>query len=185
MSKQSINHVAAGGAPKLRNDNWATPQRVYDQLNAEFNFHLDAAANRENAKHANFLGPGSHICDNAFDFDTTDASWLQEKVGKQDIRCFLNPPYSQVARFMEWAYSESRLGTLFVCLVPAATETAWFQDIAMRGEVRFWRGRIQFVDPTPEDRARNTKPSTVVIYRPGGTVFSLRQYQQTIMENWV
>lgn len=34
-------------------DEWATPQWLYDKLNAEFHFDLDVCATHENAKHAN------------------------------------------------------------------------------------------------------------------------------------
>ncbi len=36
-------------------DLWATPQAVFDQLNAEFHFNLDPCATPENAKCANYF----------------------------------------------------------------------------------------------------------------------------------
>ena len=36
-------------------DEWATPQKVYDSLNAEFNFNLDVCATANNAKCKNFF----------------------------------------------------------------------------------------------------------------------------------
>ena len=35
-------------------DDWGTPQRVYDTLNKEFGFTLDACADKENYKHENY-----------------------------------------------------------------------------------------------------------------------------------
>jgi hypothetical protein len=48
-----------------------------------------------------------------------------------------------------------------VCLVPARTDTRWWHDYAMRGEVRLLPGRLRFGD------ARNSAPfpSAVVVFR--------------------
>lgn len=36
-------------------DDWGTPQRIYDELNKEFAFTLDACADESNHKHNNYL----------------------------------------------------------------------------------------------------------------------------------
>lgn len=57
----------------------------------------------------------------------------------------MNPPYGrEIGRWMRKAYESSLAGATVVCLVPARTDTAWFQDYAMKGEVRFVRGRLKF-----------------------------------------
>ena len=51
-------------------------------------------------------------------------------------------------------------GTIVVCLVPARTDTKWFQDYCLKGEVRFIRGRLTF------EGAKNPAPfpSAIVIF---------------------
>lgn len=45
---------------------------------------------------------------------------------------------------MRKAYESSQEGATVVCLVPARTDTVWFHDYAMRGEIRFVKGRLYF-----------------------------------------
>lgn len=53
-------------------------------------------------------------------------------------------------------------GATVVCLVPARTDTRWWHDHAMRGEVRFVRGRLKF------GGSKNSAPfpSAVVVLKP-------------------
>lgn len=52
-------------------------------------------------------------------------------------------------------------GATVVCLVPARTDTGWWHDYAMRGEVRFVRGRLRFNGLN----CNAPFPSAVVIFR--------------------
>jgi site-specific DNA-methyltransferase (adenine-specific) len=75
----------------------------------------------------------------------------------------MNPPYgSGIGAWMRKAYESSLLGATVVCLVPARTDTAWWQDIAVLGEIRFLRGRLRFGGAA----TGAPFPSAVVIYRP-------------------
>lgn len=59
-------------------------------------------------------------------------------------RVFMNPPYgAELPRWIKKAYEESRRGALVVCLVSARVDTNWWHDYAIRGEVRFLKGRIK------------------------------------------
>lgn len=51
-------------------------------------------------------------------------------------------------------------GATVVCLVPARTDTAWWHDYSMRGDITFIRGRLKFGD------AKNSAPfpSAVVVF---------------------
>jgi hypothetical protein len=75
----------------------------------------------------------------------------------------MNPPYGRgISVWMEKAYNESRQGALVVCLIPSRTDTLWWHNYAMKGEIRFIKGRIKFgghENPAPF-------PSAVVIFRP-------------------
>ena len=74
----------------------------------------------------------------------------------------MNPPYGrEIGAWMEKAYESSLEGATVVCLVPARTDTRWFHDFAMRGEIRFIKGRLKFGD------SKNSAPfpSAVVVFR--------------------
>ena len=125
---------------------WETPQEFFDNLNNEFGFTLDVCATPDNAKcHAYFTEQ-----DNGLLFE-----WSGEK-------CWMNPPYGrEIGKWMRKAYEESQKGAIVVCLVPARTDTAWWHDYAVKGEVRFIRGRLKF------GGAKNAAPfpSAVVIFK--------------------
>ena len=107
---------------------WPTPQAFFDKLDAEFDFTLDVCANSDNAKCLNY-------------FSVLDGSLIRPWLG----RVWMNPPYGRgIKHWVEKAYLESINGCLVVCLLPARTDTKWFHDYCLRGEIRFIRGRLKF-----------------------------------------
>ena len=60
---------------------------------------------------------------------------------------FCNPPYSEVAAWAKKASEEARHRAEIVLLVPARTDTRWWQEsIAPHADaVCFWKGRIRFL----------------------------------------
>ena len=78
---------------------------------------------------------------------------------------FMNPPYGKYLNdWMKKAYESSQKGAMVVCLVPAATDTNWWHSYALKGEIRYLRGRPRFV--TKEGKWQQTfSPSVVVIYK--------------------
>lgn len=109
-------------------DLWATPQDFFDKLHTEFGFTLDVCASPENAK-----------CDRYFTKD--DDGLTQDWAGA----CWMNPPYGrEIGKWMRKALESSVEGATVVCLVPARTDTAWWHEYAMHGEIRFIRGRLKF-----------------------------------------
>ena len=42
------------------------------------------------------------------------------------------------------AYESAQNGATVVCLLPARTDTAWWHDYCMHGDITFERGRIKF-----------------------------------------
>ena len=109
---------------------WATPQDLFDRLNALFNFTLDPCSTHENAK-----------C--PLHYTPSENGLLQDWSGH---RVFINPPYGrEIIRWVAKAYNESSLGALVVGLLPARTDTAWWQDyVQPYADVRFIRGRLKF-----------------------------------------
>jgi site-specific DNA-methyltransferase (adenine-specific) len=63
---------------------------------------------------------------------------------------------------MRKAFEESKKkANVVVCLVPARTDTAWWHEWAVKGEIRFIRGRIRFVGAS----SCAPFPSALVIFR--------------------
>lgn len=125
-------------------DLWSTPQDFFDQLNREFHFDLDVCATPENAKCARY-------------FTKQQDGLAQKWTGV----CWMNPPYGrEIGRWVQKAYESSRGGVIVVCLLPARTDTRWWHDYCMKGEIRFVKGRLKFGDATKHAPF----PSVVVIF---------------------
>lgn len=110
------------------NQEWETPDSIFNPLNEEFRFTLDVAASANNHKCSRYL-------------TKQDNALVKSWGGKV---CWLNPPYRQVGDWVRKAYQESQNGAIVVCLVQARTNTNWWHDYCMKGEVRFIRGRPKF-----------------------------------------
>ena len=126
---------------------WSTPQDFFEKLNDEFDFQLDPCCTEENKKCKYFY--------------TEEDDGLKKSWGY--YRTFMNPPYGrEIGKWMKKAYEESFEGCLVVCLVPSRTDTRWWHDYAMKGEIRFIKGRLKF------GNAKNAAPfpSAVVIFKP-------------------
>ena len=78
-------------------------------------------------------------------------------------RVFCNPPYSQISKWVEKAFYESKTdNTVIVLLIPSRTDTRYFHDyIYNRAEIRFIKGRLKF----GESINSAPFPSMVVIFR--------------------
>ena len=116
-------------------DEWATPSDVYATLDAEFGFKDDPCP-----------------------IDGTVSGLLRE----WGSPCFVNPPYSDIAVWMERAVSEWMGGKTVVMLVPSRTDTRWWHRFAMRAsEIRFIRGRLKFGGA----KTGAPFPSAVLVFR--------------------
>ena len=128
-------------------DLWATPQDFFDKLNTAFRFQTDVCATAENAKCPKF-------------FTQEDDGLSQHWSGT----CWMNPPYGRtIGVWIEKAYrSAKQNGATVVCLLPARTDTRWWHDYCVRGEIYFVKGRLKFggqANAAPF-------PSAVVVFRP-------------------
>lgn len=125
---------------------WETPIEFFKELDARYHFTLDVCATRENAK-----------CE-AF-FTREDDGLAQKWHGV----CWMNPPYGrEIGKWVRKAYETALQGATVVCLLPARTDTAWWHDYCMHGDITFIRGRLKFggcANPAPF-------PSAVVLFYP-------------------
>jgi phage N-6-adenine-methyltransferase len=128
---------------------WSTPKEIFKPLNAEFTFELDLCARPWNAKCEKYFTP---------EIDGLKQPW-------RGI-CWMNPPFGhQIGKWIRKAYESSLAGATVVCLVPSHTETSWWHNYCLKGEIRFLRGRVQFID----EQGRTGRPrfaSAIVIFRP-------------------
>lgn len=143
-----------------KTDMWATPQAFFDKYDEKFNFELDVCANAENAKCKHY-------------FTEEEDGLAQEWTGV----CWMNPPYGrEIIHWMKKAYESSLEGATIVCLVPARTDTKWWHEYAMKGQIEFIRGRLKFGD------AKNSAPfpSAVVVFYPPKTESLTKQTSQVV-----
>lgn len=128
---------------------WATPQKFFDELNDEFNFTLDPCATIENAKCRKFFTKEE---------DGLLQSWKGERV-------FCNPPYGrEISKWVKKAFDEvcSNECELVVMLIPSRTDTSYFHEyIYQKFDVRFIRGRLHF----NESKQGAPFPSMVVVMK--------------------
>lgn len=134
-----------------KSDNWSTPQGIFDLLNLEFKFTLDPCADPLNAKCSKFYTEQ----DNGLSKD-----WDDEVV-------FCNPPYSQLAKWVEKARNEAmnkQHGAIVALLIPSRTDTKVFHQhiLPFASEIRFVRGRLKFGNQTNAAPF----PSMIVVFRP-------------------
>lgn len=131
-----------------RKQDWETPAEIFEPLNKELGFTLDVCATVDNAKCPRF-------------FTREDNALLQEWNGI----CWMNPPFNEKGKWVEKAYRESLKGATIICLLPARTNTNWWHDYCMKGEVRFIRGRPKFKGA----KYGLPQPLAVVIFRKADT----------------
>lgn len=116
---------------------WDTPQCLIDDLKTVFDFDLDVCASRPN------------VCD---DFYSEVDNALELKW--EGSAFWMNPPYGRGIN--EWIFKAAwevefykPLRRYVVCLVPARTDTRWWQsNIKHASHVVFIKGRLKFGEAT-------------------------------------
>ena len=133
---------------------WETPQDLFDNLNNEFDFDLDAFASDKNAKCKHFFTEQD---------DALQQDWTEHK------SIFINPPYTskvqdEVLKKINDTISSNWRGVI-VLLIPARTDTKRWHDYIFNkaDDIRFIKGRLRFeIDGVP--RGSSTFPSAVIVY---------------------
>ena len=130
-----------------KSDMWSTPQDFFDAVSAEYGpFDLDVCATSENAKCAHY-------------FTVVEDGLTQKWWGT----VWMNPPYGRaISKWVRKAYESSLGGATVVCLLPARTDTNWWHNYCLKGEIRFLRGRLKF------SGAKNSAPfpCALIIFSP-------------------
>ncbi len=136
-------------------DDWTTPRELFALLDREFRFTLDVAASPDNALCARYY--------------TRERSALDPSRCWRDAAgpAWCNPPYGrQIGAWTARAVLEARqCAATVVLLLPARTDTAWWQDnvMAYADEIRLLRGRLVFGGAA----AGAPFPSAIAVFRPG------------------
>ena len=130
---------------------WSTPRELFRWLDDCFHFSLDPCASLL----------GERLCPKTFTAldDGLAQSWAGHRV-------FVNPPYGRAIK--EWvrkAVAESRHdATTVVCLVPARTDTAWWEEcISHARYVIFLRGRLRFARNGSDRPGTAPFPSAIIV----------------------
>jgi len=154
-------HFSSAKTGEKQQDKWQTPATVFEQLDEEFNFTLDAAAEPETA-----------LCDYYF---TAEDDALYQDWNGETVYC--NPPYSKLRPFAVKAKEEAEKGATVVMVVPARTDTRAFHESLAGGEVRFIKGRLKFLQNGQEQDAAPF-PSMVCVLGP-----SVKQNMRTVAKD--
>lgn len=145
-----MNAEAMAGMMSSATPEWATPRALFDALDAEFRFTIDACAVPENAKCRLFYSPED---------DGLSQPWHG--------RVWCNPPYGRgIGAWIKKAWGSAQAGATVVLLIPSRTDTAWWHDYCARGEVRFLRGRVKFERTYGGKSESAPFPSAIVVFRP-------------------
>lgn len=137
--------MLTSGLTSSNTDEWATPQDLFDALDATFHFTLDPCATPENAKCAKFY--------------TKEQDGLKQDWEGAVIWC--NPPYGR--EIGKWVQKCAEHRGVAVMLIPARTDTRWWHSYIDKNpdaHVYFIKGRLKFGDgknPAPF-------PSAIVVY---------------------
>jgi len=105
---------------------WETPDELFNKIDAIFHFTRDVCASADNTKCQQFWSEQDSCLQHTWD----GVNWM-------------NPPYKNMKQFIEKAYKE-RYHAVTVCLIPARTNTNWWHQFCMHGEVYFICGRPKF-----------------------------------------
>jgi len=144
----------AGVMSSVRTD-WSTPRQLFEMLDREFHFTLDACATSKNLPR-----PGIEHIDPSIS-NALIRPWVPLEQGA--VWC--NPPYGkELPWWIYKAHAENAMHFLtVVMLLPARTDTKWFHQYCLdRAEIRFLQGRLSFDD---NRRKRAPFPSMLLIFR--------------------
>jgi phage N-6-adenine-methyltransferase len=115
----------------MANDTWQTPPQLFSACEKRFGkFDIDVAASNVNYQVINY-------------FTEKDNALQQSWAG---MRCWCNPPYSDIMPWVKKATEECLKGAVITMLLKCDTSTAWFKEIFRTvDELYFLQPRVRFV----------------------------------------
>jgi site-specific DNA-methyltransferase (adenine-specific) len=152
---------------------WCTPDNVLECVRKIAEIELDPCSNANSLVRARV----SIELPN----DGLAADWIAHSRGGL---VYVNPPYGRaIPRWTSKCAIESTSGVEIVALLPARTDTKWFQkDVFWSARaVCFWAGRIKFVGSAPGASA--PFPSALVYYgaRPAAFVYAFADVGRVVL----
>ena len=160
---------------------WQTPPDLFAWLDQRFKFDYDAFASHENAlcDHYSTIDGTFRLFDRTVHPDNDLAEgerrpvlWHQAdglNYPWADLSVYINPPYSRglIEQCIQKAYNERNNAAIIVALVPASTETQWFQKYLLHAcHIEWLPGRVLFIDPdTGEPGQSPPSGSAIAIFR--------------------
>ena len=134
-----VNTQLAKSAGCQNKDKWATPQKLFDQLNDRYGFTLDPCCEIHTAKCTKFY--------------TEEQNGLTKDWSGEVVFC--NPPYSRdrIKIWMKKCAEEAAKGVKIVALIPVSSSSKWWHEFVWNNaRIEFLKGRIRF------DGAPHTAP---------------------------
>jgi hypothetical protein len=128
------------------NMNWQTPEDHLALVRSVRTILLDPYTASDNPTKARFYCTPTHAHGAWRDGALVPWATLTLRYGGQ---VFTNPPYGDyLATFSQKFEEEARKGAEITALVPARTDTAWWNRCADAASgLLLWRGRVKFIDP--------------------------------------
>lgn len=152
-------------------NSWGTDPVIFNALNKEFKFDMDAASSIKNSL--------VKSCFLTKDDDALSVDWLSymDALCTKNNSVWCNPPYGKgyIKQFFNKAIEQKSKGVTSVFLVPATLDAQWL-PINEISEIRIVTGgRLSFYHPTTGKKVNgNTKGSMFVIFRPSSMPLSIR-----------
>jgi phage N-6-adenine-methyltransferase len=161
-----------------KDSTWGTPPAFFGKVDNVFGFNLDVCATEDNAKTERFISPE----ENAFVVDWNifgdrTVAWMNPPYGRGEKQCVESYEKCKKKKCRErgyhmpedipgvsdWvhraSYQALEHGITLVSLIPARTETEWFQTVFTRASlICFVRQRLRFVGA-----AKDTAPFPSVV----------------------
>lgn len=134
-----------GGMFTSLKDDWATPRDIFERIDAVFHLTLDVAASHENAKCKDYICKYGIYQHRERMYHTKSADGCLGLKWPPGVY-WMNPPYGRkIGPFVKHFVDQCR-GNNGVMLLPARTDTAWFQGNVNGCAALFLSGRIHFED---------------------------------------
>lgn len=157
--------IKVGAVEVKASDCWRTPDYLFEALDLEFGFHLDAAAREADTHCVSYLGPDHWVPE--FRDALAMYNWASAATGP----VFVNPPYSpDGGKLINWVERcvITSADVVVVALLPCTPSTEWFQyawDTA--NELRLFSRRVNCDTPDGKPSKSARGDLCIFVWRPG------------------